>query len=86
MKSEDMDSLIPVQRKILESCATHVKEKGQLIYSTCTVNKKENEKQVEYFLNSHPEFSLIDEKMIFPTLSQDGFYMAKLEKKGTDLI
>ena len=86
MKSEDMDSLIPVQRKILESCASHVKEKGQLIYSTCTVNKKENEKQVEYFLNSHPEFSLIDEKMIFPTLSQDGFYMAKLEKKGTDLI
>ncbi len=36
-----------------------------LVYSTCTMNKKENEKQIEKFLHAHEEFSLVDEKTIF---------------------
>jgi len=54
---------------------------GVLVYSTCTMNKKENEKQIEKFLSAHEEFCLVDEKTIFSDTRQDGFYMAKLVRK-----
>ena len=81
MKSEDMDALIPLQQEILESGSHHVKENGILVYSTCTINKKENEKQIQSFLKRHTDFVLLEEKTIFPSRGQDGFYMAKLEKR-----
>ena len=82
LQSTDMDTLIPLQQKILESCAAHVKTKGQIVYSTCTINKKENEKQIQAFLQDHPNFSLVEEKILFPNDQADGFYMAKLEKES----
>ncbi|NBK96901.1 MAG: 16S rRNA (cytosine(967)-C(5))-methyltransferase RsmB [Erysipelotrichia bacterium] len=81
MKSEDMDSCIQMQRRLLESASKYLKVKGILVYSTCTLNKKENEKQIELFLNVHPEFTLLEQRTIFPYEYQsDGFYMAKLMK------
>ncbi len=81
MQPEDMDTLIPLQQAILESASHHVKEKGTLIYSTCTINKKENEKQIQTFLESHPEFECIDEETVYPDIGFDGFYMAKCIRK-----
>ena len=81
MVPEDMDSLIPLQYSILNNVCQYVKVGGVLVYSTCTMNKKENEKQIEKFLNAHEEFSLVDEKTIFSDTRQDGFYMAKLVRK-----
>ena len=31
-----------------------------MVYSTCTVSKKENEQNVKRFIADHPEFELID--------------------------
>ena len=81
MVPADMDSLIPLQYSILNNVCQYVKVGGVLVYSTCTMNKKENEKQIEKFLNAHEEFSLVDEKTIFSDTRQDGFYMAKLVRK-----
>lgn len=82
MKSSDMDTLIPLQKEILECSSNHVKAGGILVYSTCTLNKKENEKQIEVFLRLHQEFMLLEERTIFPYEYQsDGFYMAKLQKR-----
>lgn len=81
MKSHDMDTLIPIQYHILRNASRKVKAGGILVYSTCTLNKKENEKQVELFLKEHEEFKLLEEQTIFPfTYHSDGFYMAKLRK------
>ena len=44
MQSTDMDTLIPLQAAILERSAQMLKVGGVLVYSTCTLNKKENEK------------------------------------------
>ena len=76
-----MDSLIPVQKEILENAAKSVKEKGRLVYSTCTINKKENEKQVDAFLKAHPDFELEKMQTLFPDDRQDGFFMACLKRK-----
>ena len=83
MQSTDMDSLIPLQAAILERSAQMLKVDGVLVYSTCTLNKKENEKQIARFLKQHLEFSLVMEQTIFPfTYGTDGFYMAKLIRIG----
>ena len=82
MQPSDMDTLIPVQRAILSSASEHVKEHGILVYSTCTANKKENEKQVEWFLKQNTQFKLLEQKQIFPSEKTDGFYMAKLRREG----
>ena len=81
MQSEDMDSCIRMQKQLLDSAVNYLKEDGILVYSTCTLNKKENEKQVEAFLQRHKNFVLLEEKTIFPfEYESDGFYMAKLQK------
>lgn len=80
MKPEDMDTLIPLQYEILESASKHVKKGGILVYSTCTINKKENEKQIEKFIENHSNYICLEMKTIFPQKEKDGFYMAKLKR------
>lgn len=81
MLPEDMDTLIPLQYAILNNVCQYVKEGGFIVYSTCTMNKKENEKQIQRFLKEHDMFRLVDEVNIFSDSKQDGFYMAKLVRK-----
>ncbi|MBE6737231.1 MAG: 16S rRNA (cytosine(967)-C(5))-methyltransferase RsmB [Ruminococcaceae bacterium] len=59
-KSEDYMNLPDVQLKILENSAKLVKDKGTLVYSTCTLNPQENSDVVNVFLKKHPEFTLKD--------------------------
>jgi len=53
---EGIASLVKTQEKILDACCQYVRPGGTLVYSTCTILPEENEKQVEAFLQRHPEF------------------------------
>ena len=53
----EMASLPELQLKILENQSRYVKPGGLLLYSTCTVLKRENEDVVRDFLENHPEFA-----------------------------
>lgn len=53
---EDSERLSTIQLSILEKVAPLLKKGGRLVYSTCTIEKVENEQVVEQFLQSHPEF------------------------------
>lgn len=79
---EDSNELIDVQRKILDRSALYLKKGGCLVYSTCTINRRENQEQTEWFISRHPEFIIEDEKQLLPTEGTDGFYMCKMVKKG----
>jgi 16S rRNA (cytosine967-C5)-methyltransferase len=81
--SEKQDALIQIQISLLDVASTLVKTGGILVYSTCTLNKGENEVQVKKFMARHPEFSLQTESLLLPhTYHTDGFYIATL-RKGT---
>ncbi len=52
--------IINIQRKILANCANYVKKGGILLYSTCTINKNENNENVAWFLEENKNFELED--------------------------
>lgn len=94
---KDLKSLIPIQRNIMKNAAQYVKTGGIILYSTCTLNKEENEKNINWFLENFKEFELeslfygyIDNIIysekgtvtILPDDNMDGFFMAKLRKQG----
>ena len=49
-----------LQLKILNNAAEYLKAGGELVYSTCTVNKAENIENIKLFLKLHSEFKLCD--------------------------
>jgi len=62
----EIDSLTGIQKEILENAAGYVKPGGVLVYSTCTLCRKENEKNLEWFLKNHPEFEAEDITSFLP--------------------
>ncbi|MFC4076460.1 16S rRNA (cytosine(967)-C(5))-methyltransferase RsmB [Salinithrix halophila] len=53
---QEVDSLVRLQRELLEAAAKLVLPGGTLVYSTCTMEPRENEEQVADFLARYPEF------------------------------
>ncbi|MBS7555530.1 RsmB/NOP family class I SAM-dependent RNA methyltransferase [Ancylobacter dichloromethanicus] len=53
----DIASLAALQTRLLAHAADLVKPGGVLVYSTCSLEPEEGERQVEAFLNAHPDFS-----------------------------
>ena len=87
------EALPALQLSILERQAQYVRPGGVLLYSTCTILRRENEDVVNAFLASHPEFSPesicappdcpVSGAMVtlLPCLhGTDGFFIAKLRK------
>ena len=92
-KSEESVAELPaLQQEILTASAKYLKAGGEILYSTCTLRKEENEEVVEKFLECNPEFTKTDFKVgnlsstdgmltLIPHIhNTDGFFMAKLKK------
>lgn len=81
IKPCQLHELAELQRRILDTVCTYVRHGGILIYSTCTINRGENEENIRWFIENHPEFVLEEMKQIFPEQSLgDGFFIAKLKR------
>ena len=77
----DFDELVEIQKKILETGSSYLRPGGRLIYSTCTINPRENELMIKKFLEMHEEFISEKEVKLSPfDNGYDGFYMNKLKK------
>jgi 16S rRNA (cytosine967-C5)-methyltransferase len=80
---KDIDTLTSLQYSILETAATYVVKGGILLYSTCSIDKAEDEEIVEKFLSNHPHFELLEDSMekLFPHIDgTDGFFIAKMKR------
>lgn len=82
----DFDELVEIQKCILETGSSYLKPGGRLIYSTCTINPRENELMVKDFLERHEEFISEKEVKLSPfDNGYDGFYMNKLKKDRREM-
>ncbi|MGE4352640.1 MAG: 16S rRNA (cytosine(967)-C(5))-methyltransferase RsmB [Oscillospiraceae bacterium] len=81
---EDAARLPDVQLQILRGLAKTVKPAGALLYSTCTVLRRENEGVVARFLEENTGFEVEGEmQTLFPHIDgTDGFFICKLRKKA----
>lgn len=80
-KKADIEGLPEIQSAILENASRYVRPGGKLLYSTCTLNRAENEDVVERFAEKNKEFGLVETKTYFPDKNGgDGFFTALFEK------
>ena len=81
IKLDAINSIIDLQKEILDATFNLVKVGGFYLYSTCTINKEENEYQIKEFLKRHPNFTVVYEKQILPQeYHTDGFYICKMRR------
>ncbi len=79
--TEEMELLPKKQLAILSASSGYVKPGGRLVYSTCTVNPKENERVVEAFLKKNPAFEKIERTLLLPNVNgTDGFFICVMER------
>lgn len=92
-KKEDIEEITLIQKNILQTCSNYVKKGGEIIYSTCSILKNENQDIIQEFLNNNLNFqlkkinchelNLIDQNYISlqQNKNNDGFFICKLLKK-----
>jgi 16S rRNA (cytosine967-C5)-methyltransferase len=88
--------LAELQQRILDSAALATRPGGILVYSTCTISPRENERQIEAFLGRYADFLLDDLPSDLPVWDHpsvprvmqtlphrdgtDGFFVARLRR------
>jgi 16S rRNA (cytosine967-C5)-methyltransferase len=94
---EAVGELTATQAAILDAGAQAVRSGGVLVYSTCTISPRENERQLDAFLTRHADFTVegvpsdlpVWDHPSVPTVQQslphrdgtDGFFIARLRRR-----
>lgn len=80
---EDTSGLPQLQRSILDTACMYLKRGGEIVYSTCTIEKEENEAVTGGFLADNTDFEKLYEKTFYPNIDDtDGFYICKMRRKS----
>lgn len=81
----ELADLVELQREILDAAAPLVRPGGTLLYSTCSLEREENEEQVSGFLARHPEFVRAPVADMDPSvLDDDGQLLVLPHRHGVD--
>lgn len=78
----DLDTYVSLQREIIETALTHCRPGGTFVYATCSIFRCENQGQIDWLLQGHPEFDLIAQCQQIPGEQGDGFYHALIHKSA----
>lgn len=93
---KELKEIVHVQREIMKNAWEYLKIDGIMVYSTCTLNKEENEENIEWFLKNHSDaiverifvgkndnfvYSRSGSLTILPNPYMDGFFITKFRKK-----
>ena len=71
MTAENQKELVKLQKEMLETVHRYVKPGGILMYSTCTVNKEENEEQAREICKKYGFIPALDEAEVPEILKND---------------
>ncbi len=84
-KPDDIEEITKLQLKILTTCSNYLKKGGELVYSTCSILKEENQNIIERFLKENRNYKFFDDNNPYININtneiQDGFFICKLTKK-----
>jgi 16S rRNA (cytosine967-C5)-methyltransferase len=84
-KQEDLARFRKTQSGLLTNAATMLKSGGVLVYSTCTINRGENENVIEQFLKKHSDFKIESgPKQLDHFKTSGGFYRTVPYKQNMD--
>nr|WP_036246486.1 16S rRNA (cytosine(967)-C(5))-methyltransferase RsmB [Mesoplasma chauliocola] len=79
---KNVNSIVEIQKNLLETAYFNLSKNGTLVYSTCTINPEENQIQIANFIKKHNDIEIIEEKQLFGyEMNTDGFYICKMIKR-----
>mgnify|MGYP002623229865 FL=1 len=88
-----------LQRELLTVAKDYVPKGGTLLYSTCTLNRAENEENLRWFLKNEEDFEVVPITLgqashlqyteegfvtILPGKTMDGFFIGKLRRRAEE--
>lgn len=87
---DDIQEITKIQFSILNECSKYLKVGGELVYSTCSILKDENENLIEKWLKSTNENGIVNnqnykikqQEKILPDINTDGFFICKIKRIG----
>lgn len=87
-KKEDLETITKIQFEILNICSRYLKIGGELVYSTCSILKNENEDIIEKWLKEvdaedslkNRKYEIESKQKILPDKNTDGFFMCKIKR------
>lgn len=91
---ESIDELPDIQYQILQNASKYLKVGGEIVYSTCTIIKRENEDVIKKFLLENKNFELVSIELpgklqrenegyitLYPNIDgTDGFFISKIKR------
>lgn len=92
---KQLTEIVNIQREIMSNAWQYLKPGGVMVYSTCTLNKEENENNIEWFLQKNRDakscniylgkgenlvYGENNSLTIMPNEHMDGFFIAKIQK------
>ncbi len=81
LNAEKLDELCAIQAGILDKITDLAGRNGAIAYITCSLLERENDAQIDAFLNRHPGWALKAKTILTPLDGADGFFLALLKRE-----
>jgi 16S rRNA (cytosine967-C5)-methyltransferase len=94
-RRSELKEIVNIQRTIMSNAWEYLKKDGIMVYSTCTLNKEENEDNIKWFLNKYEDgkienvfvgkgsnlkYDALGTLTVLPNEYMDGFFIARFRK------
>jgi 16S rRNA (cytosine967-C5)-methyltransferase len=87
LEARSANSILSAQQSLLNTAKNLLKPGTKLLYSTCSIQPEENERQIQRFLSANPRFFLMKQQLTLPStgnndlFDHDGGYFALLAQQ-----